>query len=119
MLTIGSIVFSKARAQFSCNFFAVAGYEVVDNNAFESVEEGIKAALDAKADIVVICSSDEEYTEYAPAAFSLIKGKAIFVVAGAPACTDDLKAAGIENFISVKTNLLDSLTDYNNKLGIK
>jgi methylmalonyl-CoA mutase len=119
MLTIGSIVFSKARAQFSCNFFAVAGYEVVDNNAFETVEDGIKAALDAKADIVVICSSDEEYTEYAPAAFSLINGKAIFVVAGAPACTDDLKAAGIENFISVKTNLLDSLTDYNNKLGIK
>jgi methylmalonyl-CoA mutase len=119
MLTIGSIVFSKARAQFSCNFFAVAGYEVVDNNAFESVEEGIKAALDAKADIVVICSSDEEYTEYAPAAFSQIKGRAIFVVAGAPACTEDLKAAGIDNFISVKTNLLDSLTDYNNKLGIK
>jgi len=119
MLTIGSIVFSKARAQFSCNFFAVAGYEVVDNNAFETVEEGVKAALDAKADIVVICSSDEEYPEYAPAAFSQLKEKAIFVVAGAPACTDDLKAVGIENFISVKTNLLDSLTDYNNKLGIK
>ena len=35
MLTIGSIVFSKARAQFACNFFAVAGYEVVDNIGFE------------------------------------------------------------------------------------
>jgi methylmalonyl-CoA mutase len=119
MLTIGSIVFSKARAQFSCNFFAVAGYEVVDNNAFETVEEGVKAALDARADIVVICSSDEEYAGFAPVAFSQLKGKAIFVVAGAPACADDLKAAGIENFISVKTNLLESLTDYNNKLGIK
>jgi methylmalonyl-CoA mutase len=119
MLTIGSIVFSKARAQFACNFFAVAGYEVVDNNAFESVEAGVKAALDAKADIVVICSSDEEYAGFAPEAFGQLKGKTIFVVAGAPACTDDLKAAGIENFISVKTNLLESLTAYNNKLGIK
>ncbi len=119
MLTIGSIVFSKARAQFACNFFAVAGYEVVDNNAFESVAEGVKAALDAKADIVVICSSDEEYAGFAPEAFNQLKGKAIFVVAGAPACTDDLKAAGIENFISVKTNLLEALTAYNNKLGIK
>jgi methylmalonyl-CoA mutase len=119
MLTIGSIVFSKARAQFACNFFAVAGYEVVDNNAFETVEQGVKAALDAKADIVVICSSDEEYAGFAPVAFRQLNTKAIFVVAGAPACTDELKAVGIENFISVKTNLLESLSAYNNKLGIK
>jgi len=119
MLTIGSLVFSKARAQFACNFFAVAGYEVIDNNAFETVLDGVKAALEARADIVVICSSDEEYQWLAPEAFSQLKGKVIFVVAGAPACSNDLINAGIENFISVKTNLLDSLTDYNSKLGIK
>lgn len=119
MLTIGSVAFSKARAQFACNFFAVAGYEVVDNNAFETVYEGAKVAIEAKADIVVICSSDEEYAVFAPEAFRQLKGKTIFVVAGAPACAEDLKAAGIENFISVKTNLLESLTEYNHKLGIK
>ena len=119
MLTIGDLVFSKARAQFSNNFFAVAGYEVVDNNCFESVEEGVNAALEASADIVVICSSDDEYAEFAPQAYSQLKGKAIFVVAGAPACAEELKAAGIGNFINVKTNLLESLTEYNNKLGIK
>lgn len=119
MLTIGNIVFSKARAQFSCNFFAVAGYEVVDNNGFTTVSDGVKAALGAKADIVVICSSDEEYAQYAPEAFSELRDKAIFVVAGAPACMEELKAAGIENFISVKSNLLETLTEYNNKLGIK
>jgi len=119
MLTIGDLVFSKARAQFSSNFFAVAGYEVVDNNAFESVEAGVKAALEASADIVVICSSDDEYAGFAPQVYSQLKGKAIFVVAGAPACSEELKAIGIENFIHVKTNLLESLTGYNNKLGIK
>ena len=119
MLTIGDLVFSKARAQFSSNFFAVAGYEVVDNNAFESVEAGVKAALEASADIVVICSSDDEYAGFAPQVYSQLKGNAIFVVAGAPACTEELKAVGIENFINVKTNLLESLTGYNIKLGIK
>ncbi|MEI7525582.1 MAG: methylmalonyl-CoA mutase family protein [Mariniphaga sp.] len=119
MLTIGDLVFSKARAQFSSNFFAVAGYEVVDNNAFESVEAGVNSALEAAADIVVICSSDDEYAQYAPEAYVQLKGKAIFVVAGAPACSEDLKAVGIENFINVKTNLLESLTGYNHKLGIK
>ena len=119
MLTIGDLVLRKARAQFSSNFFAVAGYEVVDNNGFDSVETGIKAALEAQADIVVICSSDDEYSAYAPEAYHLLKGKAIFVVAGTPACTQELKAAGIENFISIRSNLLQSLTDFNNKLGIK
>ena len=119
MLTVGDLVFRKARAQFSCNFFAVAGYEVVDNNGFETVQEGVDAALEAKADITVICSSDEEYATMAPVAFKLLDGKSIFVVAGAPACTEELKAAGIGNFINVKSNLLDSLVGYNNKLGIK
>jgi methylmalonyl-CoA mutase len=118
MLTIGNLNMRKARAQFACNFFAVAGYEVVDNNGFETAEEGAKAALEANADIVVICSSDDEYAEFAPAAFKALGGKAIFVVAGAPASTEELKAAGIENFINVKTNLLEALTSYNNKLGI-
>jgi methylmalonyl-CoA mutase len=119
MLTIGNQVFSKARAQFACNFFAVAGYEVVDNNGFETVDDGVMSALDAGADIVVICSSDEEYAQFAPEAFVRLNGRAIFVVAGAPACSEALKAAGIENFISVKTNLLESLAAFNNKLGIK
>ncbi len=119
MLTVGNINFSKARSQFACNFFAVAGYDVKDNNGFASVADGVAAAKEAGADIVVICSSDDEYAEAAPTAFDLIKDEAIFVVAGAPACTDDLKAKGIENFIHVKSNLLDELKAYNAKLGIK
>ena len=43
----------------------------------------------------------------------------MFVVAGAPACMDDLKAAGIENFIHVRCNVLETLKEYNAKLGIK
>jgi methylmalonyl-CoA mutase len=116
MLTIGSLAMRLARAQFSCNFFACAGYEVVDNLGFDTVEEGVKAAFEAKADIVVLCSSDDEYAVLAPAAYALVKGKAEFVVAGAPASTEELKAAGIEYFINVKTNVLDTLKAFNQKL---
>ncbi|MDX9881507.1 MAG: methylmalonyl-CoA mutase small subunit [Prolixibacteraceae bacterium] len=119
MLTIGNLAMRKARAQFACNFFAVAGYEVIDNNGFATVAEGVEAAKAAKADIVVLCSSDDEYAELAPAASELLKDDAIFVVAGSPACMDDLKAKGISNFIHVKSNLLDELKGYQIKLGIK
>lgn len=118
MLTIGNLAMRVARSQFSCNFFACAGYEVIDNVGFDTVKEGVQAALEAKADIVVLCSSDEEYAKFAPAAYQLVKDKAIFVVAGAPACMDNLKAQGIENFISVKSNVLETLKSFNEKLGI-
>ena len=118
MLTIGNLAMRQARAQFSCNFLACAGYKVIDNLGFKSVEEGVDAALEAKADIVVICSSDDEYAEYAIPAFKYLNGRAMFVVAGAPACMEDLKAAGIENYIHVKCNVLETLKEYNQKLGI-
>ena len=118
MLTIGNLAMRQARAQFSCNFLACAGYKVIDNLGFKTVEEGVDAALEAKADIVVICSSDDEYAEYAIPAYKYLDGRAMFVVAGAPACMDDLKAAGIENFIHVRCNVLETLKEYNQKLGI-
>jgi len=118
MLTIGNLNMRKARAQFSCNFFAVAGYEVRDNNGFATVEEGVAAAREAGANIIVLCSSDEEYTELAPAAFGMVKNDAIFVVAGAPTCMEELRAKGINNFIHVKSNLLEELKAYQAQLGI-
>lgn len=119
MLTIGNLAMRQARAQFSCNFLACAGYEVIDNLGFATVEEGAEAALKAQANIVVICSSDDEYAQYAVPAYELLKDKVLFIVAGAPACMEELKAAGIENFIHVRCNVLETLKSYNEKLGIK
>ncbi|MBE6230156.1 MAG: methylmalonyl-CoA mutase small subunit [Bacteroidales bacterium] len=119
MVTYGNLAMCRARAQFSCNFFAVAGFKVVDNNRFATAEEGVKAALEANADIIVACSSDDEYAESVPQIASLVGDKAIVVVAGDPACKADLEAKGITNFINVKSNVLETLKDYQTKLGIK
>ena len=118
MVTIGNLAWRQARAQFSCNFLAAAGYKVIDNLGFKTVEEGIDAAVEAGADIAVLCSSDDEYAEYAIPAYKYLDNRAIYVVAGAPACAEDLKAAGIENFIHVKVNQLETLKMFNSKLGI-
>ena len=109
MLTIGNLAMRLARAQFSANFFGCAGYEIIDNIGFESVKAGVDAAMEKGADIVVLCSSDDEYAQYAPEAYKELNGRALFVVAGAPACMDELKAQGIEDFIHVRVNVLDTL----------
>ena len=91
-------------------------YEIFDNLGFETVEAGVKAAREKNADIIVLCSSDDEYATFAPEAFKLTGGKELFVVAGAPACMDDLKAAGIEHFIHVRSNVLETLQMFNRSL---
>lgn len=118
MLTIGNLAMRLARSQFSSNFFACAGYKIIDNLGFETVQAGVDAALEAKADIVVLCSSDDEYAVYAPEAHKLLEGKALFVVAGAPACMEELQAQGITEFIHVRSNVLDTLKAFNAKLSI-
>ena len=118
MLTCGNLAMARARAQFSCNFFACAGIRVIDNTFFKSVEEGVEAALASKAEIVVVCSSDDDYATVAPKVKELLGGKAILVVAGAPACTPELEAQGITNFINVKSNVLETLKFYLKEMGI-
>ncbi|WP_425884846.1 methylmalonyl-CoA mutase small subunit [Parabacteroides sp. ASD2025] len=118
MLTIGNLAMRLARSQFSSNFFACAGYKVIDNLGFDTVEAGVEAAVEAGAEIVVLCSSDDEYAELAPAAYKALAGRAEFVVAGMPACMEDLKAVGIDQYVNVKSNVLETLKAFNAKLGI-
>ena len=119
MLTFGNLAMCRARSQFASNFFAVAGIRIMDNNRFATIEEGVKAALESQAQIVVACSSDDEYAEAVPQIAELLGDKAILVVAGDPACREDLEAKGITNFINVKSNVLETLKEYQAKLGIQ
>ncbi|MBN1388840.1 MAG: methylmalonyl-CoA mutase small subunit [Bacteroidales bacterium] len=118
MLTIGDNVMRKAKSQFSQGFFGCAGYKVIDNIGFSSPEEGCSAAEEAGADIVVVCSSDEEYADYVPRINKLLKGNSILVVAGEPECMNDLRKEGVDHFISMRSNLLETLSDFNRELGI-
>ncbi len=120
MLTYGNLAMRRARSGFATNFFGVAGYEIIDNNGFKAVEEGVDAALKANADIVVLCSSDDEYAEITENACKLLKGKVkSIVLAGYPKeMVESYKGYGIDEFIHVKTNVLESLTNFQKLLGI-
>jgi len=119
MFTFGNLTMRIARAQFAGNFFAVAGFDLIDNLGFENIEKGAEAAISSKAEIVVICSSDNEYPEIAPKIYELLKDKAIIVLAGYPKDSiDELKKAGIQHFIYMRSNVLEDLREFQQKLGI-
>ena len=120
MFTYGNLAMLKARANFASNFFACAGFQVMDNAGFKTLDDGIAAARQVKPEIVVICSSDEEYGEgNALKIYEALKDEAIVVLAGNPEGTADiLKEAGMKYFIHVRSNVLETLQDFQKQLGI-
>ena len=119
MLTIGDAKMRRARAQFSSSFFAAAGFEIVDNIGFDNVEDGVQEAINQKADIVVVCSSDGEYPDVAPQVYQRLKDQAIVVVAGYPKDSIEmLKEKGLKHFIHIKSNLVETLSQFQKELGI-
>ncbi len=119
LLTYGNLAMRKARATFSTNFFACAGFEIIDNLGFASAKEGIEAAIQSKAEIVVICSSDEEYTSISKEIADGLKDK-IVVIAGYPKeSIEQLQSFGIKYFIHVKSNIIETLSAFQKLLGIE
>lgn len=122
LFTYGNLAMRKARAGFTTNFFGCAGYEILDNVGFKNMDEGIEAAIKSKAEIIVFCSSDDEYSVLTPEVCGKLKAGApnsYFIVAGNPtAIIEQLQQAGVGDFISVRSNVLAVLEKYQYLLGI-
>ncbi len=117
MFTYGNLAMRRARSQFAGNFFGCAGYKITDNNGFATVEEGVAKVKEVKPEVVVVCSSDDEYANIVPQIYDEVGKDAIVVVAGNPKeSIEELKAKGIEYFIHVKSNVLETLLEFNDRL---
>lgn len=107
LLKRGDLKMRMARATFCQNFFGCAGFEIA-----ESVE------LDPAADLVVLCSSDPEYL--ALAREIVPRTSAPVVVAGNPKeQIAELRAAGVQGFVHVLSNQIETLAEWQDKLGVK
>lgn len=122
LITFGNLAMRKARATFITNFFGCAGYQITDNAGFKTAGEATDAALLSGSNVFVLCSSDDEYGTLGLDIVQEMKSRkpdSILVVAGNPAAlTEPLKQAGVDDFIHIKTNIIDCLNTYNQKLGI-
>ena len=122
LATYGNLAKRKARATFASNFFACAGYEIMEEYYSKEVDATVSAITKSKANIVVICSSDEEYIQYAGELTTAMKKKDASVrviVAGYPKdSVDILTAAGVDDFIHVRVNVLETLTTFQKQFGI-
>lgn len=116
----GNLAMRKARATFASEFFGTAGFEIMGEYFFTEVQRAAEESARSNASIVVICSSDADYETsalaFAEAFRALAKDKTL-VLAGYPeSIVEQLKAAGVDAFIHIKSNAIDVLTDFQNKL---
>jgi methylmalonyl-CoA mutase len=118
LLEYGDLKMRKARVGFSLNFIACGGFEVVTKSSDSTAEAAAKVATEAKADVVVLCSSDEEYPPMAKPLIEKLGGKIPVIVAGNPATIDQLKADGVADFIHVRSNAIAVLSAWQLRLGV-
>jgi methylmalonyl-CoA mutase len=114
---IGDAKMRSARSNFATNFFACAGFGIVIQR-FNNTDE-IAAC---EADLIVLCSSDPEYLPLATALIAALKTQARatpVLVAGNPDSAAQLQAAGVADFIHVRSNPIELLTKWQQQLGIK
>jgi methylmalonyl-CoA mutase len=122
MATIGNLTMRKARASFASAYLAAGGFNIIDNNGFNDPDEAVKEAFRSKAEIVVICSSDEEYPSVAPEIAAKIKSvnPGVFVIlAGYPKeIVDSLSKSGVDEFIHMKSDSIETIKKIQTRLGI-
>jgi len=117
LAVFGDVKMRAARSTFVSNFFACAGFEIATKQL-----DGVDGIAADGADLVVLCSSDAEYLDMADAlvsAFNAIGRETPVLVAGNPESAEHLRAAGVADFIHIRSIPIEVLTNWQQRLGMK
>jgi len=122
LCNMGSLKEHKARADFSRGFFTVGGFEVLSPAGFKTPEDAATAFFKSKARVAVICSTDDNYPALVPALIAEIRAQkpdALIVLAGyPPEQIEAHKKSGVNEFIHIRADALEVLSNIHKQLGI-
>jgi methylmalonyl-CoA mutase len=107
LLKRGDVKMKMARANFCYNFFGCAGFDLRESEQH----------ADSDADLIVLCSSDPEYLPFAQEVCPSVSVPVL--VAGNPKeQIEQLRAAGVQGFVHVLSNAVDTLREWQDRLGM-
>ncbi len=121
LANLGPVAQHTARATFAKNFFEVAGIEAIGSAGFDDAASCAAGYADSGARIAILCSADTVYDELAVPAAQALKsaGCEYLFLAGAPGeKKDEYMAAGIDDFIFMGGDVLDTTTRTLSRLGV-
>jgi methylmalonyl-CoA mutase len=115
LLTLGDLKMRRARADFITNFFGIAGFAISEPPAFPKPEAAADYAAEARADLIVLCSSDPEYAVIAPAIVKRLRASRVNTPVLIAGKAGDV---GLES-VNIKSNAVATLTDWQKRLGVQ
>jgi methylmalonyl-CoA mutase len=108
LLRRGDVKMRGARVNFCLNFFGCAGFDIVESEEYAGTD----------ADLIILCSSDPEYLAFAQEVCPKVKVPVL--IAGNPKDQiAELKAAGVQGFVHRLSDMVETLMEWQNKLGIR
>ncbi len=119
LASYGNLTMRKARAAFAYDFIGVSGFDVHQEESFESAQVAATESAKSDSHIVVICSSDQDYDETALdfiKAFRAITTSKVLLLAGAPKNMDELTEAGLDGIVNMRTDVLVTLSSIQEKV---
>ncbi len=108
LLKHGDLKMRMARANFSMNFLGCAGFDIVQSEEYDGVA----------ADLIVLCSSDAEYLVLAEEICPRVSAP-VWVAGNPKDQIETLKAAGVRGFIHVMSDVIQTLTEWQDLLGME
>jgi methylmalonyl-CoA mutase len=107
LLTRGDVRVRGARANFCWNFFGCGGFDIDQSDQYAG----------HAADLIVLCSSDPEYLPFAQEVCAVARVPVL--VAGNPkGAADALTAVGVQGFVHVGSDIVQTLTAWQDALGM-
>ena len=123
LANMGPLAQHKARADFSRAFLEVGAFDVIGSDGFADPASAAKAAIDSGAPVIVVCSTDPTYPELVPPLAKHIKEShpgIMVLLAGYPADhVEAFKAAGVDDFIHLRANCYELLSNLQKKIGVQ
>lgn len=119
LISYGNLTMRKARAAFSYDFIGVSGYKIQPEKSYNSVINAAESSAKSDSDIVVICSSDEDYNKTALSfvqTFRKLNSNKILLIAGAPANINELTKAGLDGCINIKSDIITTISNIQEKI---
>ena len=120
LTSFGNLNMRKARAAFAYDFMGVSGFNILAEKSYDNVETAAKISARSNSNVVVICSSDNDYQENALQfikTFRKIDSDKTLLLAGNPVdIADQLTKAGLDGFIHMKSNVINLISDVQKKI---
>ena len=119
--SFGNLAMRKARAGFAFDFLGVGGYKMKDEKSYDSAKIAAETSASSSSDIVVICSSDQDYVDSAlefVKTFRSINSSKVLILAGcADSIIEKLTRAGLDTCIHLRSDILETLDFIHKKIS--